>query len=227
MIDGKTVRRSFDRSRNQGPLHIVSAWSYDRRLVLGQRQVAEKSNEITAIPELLDTLDIKDTIVTLDAMGCQKTIASKILQKGADYLITLKVNQGRMFKAVQEYCAETCFERGATNRPACDAFDESHGRLVRRRVFVCHQAAQLEPLREWPGLQTVVAVESIRSINGVAGTKCEIRYFLPNSRQGSCSQFRTSTQIAINLVTRHQNTHISIKARRKKQDGTMRTCSKS
>lgn len=252
-IDGKTVRRSFDRSRNQGPLHIVSAWSCDRRLVLGQRQVAEKSNEITAIPELFDTLDIKDTIVTLDAMGCQKTIASKILQKGADYLITLKANQGRMFKAVQEYCAETCFERGATNRPACDAFDESHGRLVRRRVFVCHQAAQLEPLREWPGLQTIVAVESIRSINGVAGTKCEIRYFLSSCsappevlakairqhwaienslhwvldvtfREDDCRirdkvavrNFALLRKIAINLVTRHQNTRISIKARRKK-----------
>lgn len=98
-IDGKSVRRSLDRSRHQGPLHIVSAWSCDQRLVLGQRQIAEKSNEITAIPELPDTLDIRNTIVTLDAMGCQRTIASKILDKGADYLITLKANQGRMFRA--------------------------------------------------------------------------------------------------------------------------------
>jgi predicted transposase YbfD/YdcC len=252
-IDGKTVRRSFDRGRNQGSLHIVSAWSCERRLVLGQRQVAEKSNEITAIPELLDTLDIHNTIVTLDAMGCQRTIASKILDKGADYLITLKANQGRMFKAVQQHCAVMCFERGAMNQPTCDAFDDSHGHLVRRRVFVCPQAARLEPLREWPGLQTVVAVESIRSVNGVAGTKCEIRYFLSSCtvsaevlakairqhwaienslhwvldvtfREDDCRirdkvavrNFALLRKIAINLVTWHENTRISIKGRRKK-----------
>ena len=252
-IDGKSVRRSLDRSRHQGPLHIVSAWSCDQRLVLGQRQIAEKSNEITAIPELPDTLDIRNAIVTLDAMGCQRTIASKILDKGADYLITLKANQGRMFKAVQKYCAKECFERATSNPPACDTFDDSHGRLVRRRVFVCQQAAQLELLREWPGLQTIVAVESIRSINGIAGTRCEIRYFLSSCtaspqvlakairqhwaienslhrvldvtfREDECRirdkvsvrNFALLRKIAVNLVTRHENTRISIKGKRKK-----------
>jgi len=94
-IDGKTVRGSFNRSRDQGPLHIVSAWAGERGGVLGQRQVDDKSNEITAIPELLDTLDLKRSIVTLDAMGCQRVIASKILERGADYLVTLKANQGK------------------------------------------------------------------------------------------------------------------------------------
>jgi predicted transposase YbfD/YdcC len=252
-IDGKTVRRSFDRRCDQGPLHIVSAWACDRRLVLGQRQVGDKSNEITAIPELLDTLDIKDTIVTLDAMGCQRAICTKILDKCADYLVTLKANQGRMFAAVQEHCAETCFERGATNRPACDAFDDSHGRSVRRRVFVCPLAHELEPLRNWPGLKTVVAVENIRSINGTAGTECEIRYFLSSCiaspevlaqairqhwhienslhwvldvtfREDDCRirdkvavrNFALLRKIAINLVTRHNNSRVSLKGRRKK-----------
>jgi len=82
-IDGKMVRGSFDRSRDQGPLHIVSAWASERGLVLGQRQVGDESNEITAVPELLDTLDLKGSIVTLDAMGCQKAIVSKILENGA------------------------------------------------------------------------------------------------------------------------------------------------
>ena len=94
-IDGKTVRGSFDRSRDQGPLHIVSAWASERGLVLGQRQVGDKSNEITAVPELLDTLDLKGSIVTLDAMGCQKAIVSKILERGADYLVTLKAQSGQ------------------------------------------------------------------------------------------------------------------------------------
>jgi predicted transposase YbfD/YdcC len=181
-IDGKTVRGSFDRSRDQGPLHIVSAWASERGLVLGQRQVDGKSNEITAIPELLDTLNLNGSIVTLDAMGCQRAIVSKILERGADYLVTLKANQGKIFAAVQAHCAKACFALGASNRPACDGFDDKHGRVVRRRVFICPQAALLEPLRDWPGLKTVVAVESIRSLNGSVKTDTEIRYFL-----SSCS----------------------------------------
>lgn len=180
-IDGKTVRGSFDRSRDQGPLHIVSAWASERGLVLGQRQVDDKSNEITAIPELLDTLDLKRTIVTLDAMGCQRAIVSKILQRGADYLVTLKANQGKIFRAVEQYCVDACFARGASNRPACDSFDDKHGRLVRRRVFACSQATVLEPLRDWPGLKTVLAVESIRSINGSRKVETEVRYFLSSA----------------------------------------------
>ena len=81
-IDGKTIRGSFDRGREQGPLHVVSAWACDRRLVLGQRQIGDKSNEITAIPELLTALDLKGAIVTLDAMGCQRAIATRILENG-------------------------------------------------------------------------------------------------------------------------------------------------
>lgn len=180
-IDGKTIRGSFDRGREQGPLHVISAWASDRKLVLGQRQVGDKSNEITAIPELLDVLDIKGAIVTLDAMGCQRAIASKILERGADYLVTLKANQGKKHRAVQELCETTCFSRSATHRPVHDEFDDGHGRLVRRRVFVCPDAIELEPLRDWPGLKTVLAVETIRSVNGSGKTEAEIRYFLSSS----------------------------------------------
>ncbi len=88
-IDGKTLRRSFDRGRAQGPLHLVSAWASEQRLALGQREVDGKSNEITAIPALLEALSLKNCIVTLDAMGCQKTIANRILERGADYLLVL------------------------------------------------------------------------------------------------------------------------------------------
>jgi predicted transposase YbfD/YdcC len=180
-IDGKTIRGSFDRGREQGPLHVVSAWACERGLVLGQRQVGDKSNEITAIPELLEVLDLKGAIVTLDAMGCQRAIAAKILEKGADYLVTLKANQRKKFTAVQELCATTCFSRSPLRQPVHDEFDEDHGRLVRRRVFVCPEALTLEPLRDWPGLQTVLAMESIRSINGSGKVKTDIRYFLSSS----------------------------------------------
>jgi len=181
-IDGKTVRRSFDRARGQSALHIVSAWACEQGLSLGQVQVSAKSNEITAIPELLDALVLNNTIVTLDAMGCQRTIASKIVERGADYLITLKANQGKMFAAVREHCAAACFADQATLKPVCDAFDDSHGRLVRRRVFVCPQATELVAVSAWPSLKTVLAVESIRSLDHSGKVETDIRYFLSSSQ---------------------------------------------
>lgn len=182
-IDGKTIRGSFDRGRTQGPLHVISAWACDRNLVLGQRQVGDKSNEITAIPELLDVLDVKGAIVTLDAMGCQTAIASKILEKEADYLVTLKANHGKKHSAVRALCDTTCFGPLATQQAAHDEFDDGHGRLVRRRVFLCPDALALEPLRNWPGLKSVLAVETIRSVKGSDKTDAEIRYFLSSSME--------------------------------------------
>src|SRR5690242_7823577 len=164
-IDGKIVRRSGSRRHDHGPLHLVSALASDQGLVLGQREVDGKSNEITAIPELLDTLHLDGSIVTLDAMGCQKDIAARIRAKGADYLLALKANHGRAFEAVQGHFERTCFSRGTGGRPALDAFDETHGRLVRRRVFASTKAAALEALSAWPGLCTLLAVETIRSVN--------------------------------------------------------------
>jgi len=177
-IDGKTVRRSGSRRHDHGPLHLVSAWASDRGLVLGQREVDGKSNEITAVPELLDTLHLDGCIVTLDAMGCQKGIAARIRAKGADYLLVLKANHGRAFEAVREHFERTCFGRGSGGRPVFDAFDEGHGRLVRRRVFVSSAVGELEPLRGWPDLGTVLAVETIRGVHGAGKAEAETRYFL-------------------------------------------------
>ncbi len=181
-IDGKTLRRSFDRGRAQGPLHLVSAWASEHGLALGQRVVDGKSNEITAIPVLLETLDLKNSIVTVDAMGCQKTIANQILERGADYLLGLKANHGKAFRAVRECCKQHCFARGATTKPVIDAFDDSHGSLVRRRVFVCPEAAVLKALDAWSGLRTVLAVETIRGVNGSGKVEAQIRYFLSSCR---------------------------------------------
>src|SRR5919202_5278238 len=111
-IDGKTVRRSGSCRHNRGPLHLVSAWASDQGLALGQREVDGKSNEITAIPELLDTLHLEGAIVTRDAMGCQKAIAARLRDKGADYLLGLKANHGRAFAAAREPFERTCFGRG-------------------------------------------------------------------------------------------------------------------
>src|SRR5690242_20329901 len=111
-LDGETVRRSGSRRHEHGPLHLVSARASERGLALGQRAVAGKSNEITAIPELLDTLRLEGCIVTLDAMGCQKSIAERIRAKGADYLLVLKADHGHAFGAVREHFEHTCFSLG-------------------------------------------------------------------------------------------------------------------
>jgi predicted transposase YbfD/YdcC len=177
-IDGKTVRRSGSRRHEHGPLHLVSAWASDQGLALGQREVDGKSNEITAIPELLDTLHLDGSIVTLDAMGCQKAIAERIRAKGADYLLVLKANHSRAFEAVREHFERTCFGRGSGGRPVFDAFDEGHGRLVRRRVFASPAARELEPLSGWPDLRAVLAVEAIRGVHGTGKVEAETRYFL-------------------------------------------------
>ena len=181
-IDGKTLRRSFDRRRERSPLHLVSAWASEQGLVLGQRRVHEASNEITAIPELLNQLALENSIVTLDAMGCQTAIAEQILARGADYLLVLKANHPLGYEAVVKHFDQACFRRGAPQRAACDTFDEAHGRLVRRRVFASTEAASLEALSTWPNLHTVLAVESLRSTNGTPKVETEIRYFLSSCR---------------------------------------------
>ena len=177
-IDGKTARRSGSRRHGHGPLHLVSAWASEQGLALGQRAVDGKSNEITAVPELLDVLQLDGCIVTLDAMGCQKGIAARIRAKGADYLLGLKANHGRAFEAVREHFDRTCFGRGSGGRPVFDAFEEAHGRLVRRRVFVDLAAKDLAALHGWPELSRVLAVETIRGVNGTGKVEAEIRYFL-------------------------------------------------
>src|SRR5918997_395582 len=177
-IDGKTVRRSGGRRHDHGPLHLVSAWASDQGLVLGQREVDGKSNEITAVPELLDTLHLDGSIVTLDAMGCQKDIAARIRAKRADHLLGLKANLRRAFEAARGNSERTCSGRGSGGRPVFDAFDESHGRLVRRRVFVSPAIGELEPLHESPHLRTLLAAETIRGVDGTGKAEAEIRYFL-------------------------------------------------
>src|SRR3712207_4169554 len=113
-------------SSDLGPLHVVSAWASGQGPALGQRAVDGTSNEITAVPELLETLHLEGCIVTLDAMGCQKDIAAQIRAKGADYLMVLKANHGRAFGALREQFERTGFGRGCKRRPVFDAFDEGH-----------------------------------------------------------------------------------------------------
>ena len=103
-IDGKTLRRSDDSSKNQNAIHMISAWASENNLVLGQLKVEDKSHEITAIPKLLSVLELNGCIVSIDAMGCQKQIAQMIIKKGGDYILSLKGNQGNLFEDVKQLC---------------------------------------------------------------------------------------------------------------------------
>jgi predicted transposase YbfD/YdcC len=164
-IDGKTSRRSYQKKGGKAPIHMVSAFAARQRLVLGQVKVADKSNEIVAIPKLLEMLAIEGAIVTIDAMGCQREIAQKIIDKKADYVLALKGNQGLLREDVELFVAE---QKAADFKDARISRDETvdgdHGRIETRTTTVVHDVAWLQERHGWPGLKAVVIVESSREI---------------------------------------------------------------
>jgi predicted transposase YbfD/YdcC len=164
-IDGKTLRRSYQKKGAKAPIHMVSAFAARQRLVLGQVKVAEKSNEIVAIPKLLDMMAIEGAIVTIDAMGCQREIAKQIVDKKADYVLALKGNQGTLREDVEVFAAEqkaNGFKDTKVSRH--QTVDGDHGRIETRIYTVFHDVAWLQQRHDWPGLQGVVMVESTRDI---------------------------------------------------------------
>jgi predicted transposase YbfD/YdcC len=164
-IDGKTSRRSYQKKGGKNPIHMVSAFAARQRLVLGQVKVAEKSNEIIAIPKLLDMLAIEGAIVTIDAMGCQRDIAQKIVDKKADYVLALKGNQGSLREDVEVFVAEQKAKDFTDTKISRDAtVDGDHGRIETRTTTVIHDVAWLQERHDWPGMKAVVVVESTREI---------------------------------------------------------------
>jgi predicted transposase YbfD/YdcC len=182
-IDGKTLRHSYDTELEQSAIHMVSAWAATNRMVLGQLKVAEKSNEITAIPELIDALDIAGCIVTIDALGCQKEIASHIVEKDADYVLALKGNQEHLYDDVKQvFDALLQQDTLSSSLDYYETFDEGHGRSEVRRYWTTSLLDTLRTKDQWRSLQTVGLVESERSLNGETTT--EQRYYilsLPNN----------------------------------------------
>ncbi|MGH6934574.1 MAG: ISAs1 family transposase, partial [Methylocella sp.] len=164
-IDGKTLRRSYQKKGAKAPIHMVSAFAARQRLVLGQVKVAEKSNEIAAIPALLDMMAIEGAIVTIDAMGCQRDIAHRILDKKADYILALKGNQGALREDVEVFAAE---QKAAgfkdTKSSRHETVDGDHGRIETRTYTAIHDVTWLQERHDWPGLKAVVVVESTREI---------------------------------------------------------------
>ena len=181
-IDGKSVRRSFDRQNGRSPLHLVSAFAVEHGLVLAQRAIDAKRGELTVLPDLLDGLDLRGCLVSLDALACQPEIAAHITGRGGDYLLALKGNQKKTHAEVQRWFEANAFSLGGSLRPCFDAFDDGHGRLVRRRVFACTELEPLAVVQRWPGLAAVLAIENIRGINGTGKVTAEIRYYLSSSK---------------------------------------------
>ena len=155
---------------------MVSAFAARQRLVLGQVKVAEKSNEIVAIPKLLDMLAIEGAIVTIDAMGCQRDIAQKIIDKKADYVLALKGNQGTLREDVELFVAEQKAKGFKDTKVSRDeTVDGDHGRIETRTTTVIHDIAWLQERHDWPGLKAVVMVESSREMSGQAWDKDRAR----------------------------------------------------
>jgi predicted transposase YbfD/YdcC len=176
-IDGKTVRRSGRKQGAKAAIHMVSAFAARQRLVLGQVKVAEKSNEIVAIPKLLDMLAIEGAIVTIDAMGCQRDIAQKVIDKKADYVLALKGNQGSLRDDVEVFVTEQQARGFADTTISQDTtLDGDHGRIETRTTTVIHDVAWLQERHDWPGLKSVVVVESRREIGGTI--ERETRYYI-------------------------------------------------
>jgi len=176
-IDGKTSRRSGSKKNAKEPIHMVSAFAARQRLVLGQIAVAEKSNEIVAIPALLDMMTIEGAVVTIDAMGCQRAIARKIKDKKADYIIALKGNQGTLHEDVRFFAAEQKardFQDTTVTRH--QTLDGEHGRIETRKYTAIHDVSWLQERHDWPGLAGVLMVESTRELPGK--TEQETRFYI-------------------------------------------------
>jgi predicted transposase YbfD/YdcC len=184
-IDGKTLRHSFDRAAGKSALHMISAWAVENGVSLGQRAVDNKSNEITAIPELLKLLELQGAIVTLDAMGCQKEIAQSIRERRADYVLAVKENQPRLYEDVLA-SFENAFEgkRGETFQQRVTN-DRGHGRVERREYVVVYDVSKIRDRALWTDLRSLAMVHSQRTIDGK--TTEEVRYYI-SSCSGSVKQ---------------------------------------
>ena len=176
-IDGKTLRRSFDRASKTSPLHLVSAWAADARLVLGQVATAEKSNKITAVPVLLEMLSLKGCIVTVDALNCQRATAAKVLERGSDYVLALKGNQGTLHEDVSLYLDDPAH---APTLECCCTVDGDHGRIETRAASVTADVDWLQQRHDWPGLAAIGKVTRTRESNGK--TSRETAYYLLSTK---------------------------------------------
>ena len=180
-VDGKKLRRSHDQAAGKAAIYMVSAWATQNQLVLGQTKVAEKSNEITAIPELLQLLDISGCIVTIDAIGTQTEIVETILEGGSDYLLTVKENQAHLFEDIQYLFEALDTAQGMKSAPYqyAKSVNKGHGRIETRECWATDREEHLSLLRkrqQWKGLKSVVRIISHRQVGETL--EVQTRYFI-------------------------------------------------
>jgi predicted transposase YbfD/YdcC len=193
-IDGKTSRRSFDTATKQSAIHTVSAWVSEAGLVLGQRKTDTKSNEITAIPELLRVLDLRGATVTIDAMGCQTEIAQTIIDMQGNYLLAVKDNQPTLRQDIEATFAEADDSRRRAvdeqPRPVVDEFEEAdkgHGRIEKRVVRLCRDLAWMTTAERWSDLSFVAQVVRERTVVATAKTSTETAYYIGSDPAASAT----------------------------------------
>ncbi len=174
-IDGKTLRGTKKDKSGAGALHLVSAYAHEAGLVLAARAVETKGNEITAIPELLDLLAIEGAIVTIDAIGTQKAIARKIVDKDADYVLALKENQGSLYRDVADFFADPAL---ASACPECRQTDVGHGRIEQRQARAADAAWLAERHPQWAGLRSIAAIAATRTDKKTGQTSTETRLYI-------------------------------------------------
>lgn len=196
-IDGKTLRRSHDGRTNKSPIHMVSAWSTANSVVLGQEKTTDKSNEITAIPELLEVLALKGCIVTIDAMGCQREIASKIVSKKADYVLALKGNQGHFHEETKTFFT-TAIEAGfkEVEHDFHEEYDSGHGRLEHRQCWVINPKqfpGSFNHIEKWARLECLVMVKTRREMPDK--TTEDTRFYIASINNGA--------KKLLNIVRKH------------------------
>lgn len=182
-IDGKTLRGVHDKENPDAQLVLVSAWATDKGLLLGQVKTDVKSNEITAIPKLLDMICIKDCLVSIDAAGCQTKIAGKISGLGGEYLLALKGNQGNLRSDVETFFQEALARNWEhIDFDRCESVEKGHGRIDTRTVYLIRNMADCIDERQWPQIQSVIMVISKRRIKDKESE--ESRYYITSSRMG-------------------------------------------
>lgn len=186
-VDGKQLRGSHDQANGQRAMYLVSAWATANHLVLGQRKVADKSNEITAIPELLHLLEIQGCVITIDAIGTQTKIAKQIIQAGADYVLAVKENQERLYQdivALFEYDQQQDFQDAPYTY--AKTVNKNHGRMEIRQCWATSDTDYLTTIRgneKWAGLQSILRVAAERVVNGQASM--EVRYYISSLKTGA------------------------------------------
>jgi predicted transposase YbfD/YdcC len=176
-VDGKTLRQSYERAESKAAIHMVSAWATANRLVLGQCKVDEKSNEITAIPQLLRMLEISGCVVTIDAMGTQKAIAQLIVERAGEYVLALKGNQGKLFEDVQQVFAHAqAVNFAGIEHDFYQTIDKGHGRIEVRRYWTMEQVEFLSDANSWTKFTSIGMVQAERRVNGTV--ERETRYYI-------------------------------------------------